>query len=351
MRYRFFHFVVLILVIVACRQGTETVKQEEKQSNYITFYSGDVSLRGQDRTQREVEIKGEILNGDAVQTGDQSLLTVQIETGLIKISENTAFTFSIVEDENRKSWQSTLENGSIFSKLQKLSKDNEYILKTPTSVIAVRGTEFLVSYDKETETTTVSVGEGVVEITNINTGEILNLESGKTAEITKELIKVVESSRITKLFLKMLGLEEMLEDPSVHETAFFFSQNRAKYEKEETYYKNKIELLKLYEDVPGFINFAEKRRIEKQIEEFTLESTNFEEIRNRLMLYQKMKSMSSLNRLRALGNGRIQRFSLVDGSQLVGVIISQNAESMYLDTGAGVIKLPKNDVVQRFDVE
>jgi hypothetical protein len=344
-----------IVVLQSCSKNNSTEQVEDvQQENYITFFSGNVTLNDNTGLAKTVEIKGEVFNGDVIETKEQSIITIQIAAGLLKIQEKSIYTFNVNRTDEKTEWELTLDSGSIFSKLQKLKKDQSYIISTPSAIISVRGTEFLVTYDKESNRTEVSVGQGVVEVMNNQTNEIIQVEMGKTAVIQNEVIEVIEvieNTQIITLLLKMLGLEEMVEEPGAQETAFFLSQNRAKYEKQEQYYKNKIELLKLYEQVPAFINFVEKSRIEKRIEEFTEESTNFEEIRARLLLYQDMKKMSALQRLRALGTSRIENFALTDGSQLVGMVVSQNAEIIYLDTGAGVIKLPKTDIVQRVDVQ
>lgn len=94
--------------------------------------------------------------GDVIRTGANATATLEIENaGIVEIKENSELTLSELTTNSADSSQRTvldLSLGEILVKAKKLTEDNSrFEVKTPTSVVGVRGTEFAVKVDKELE--------------------------------------------------------------------------------------------------------------------------------------------------------------------------------------------------------
>jgi hypothetical protein len=116
-------------------------------------------------TTGSADVLGELSIGDEVRTGPSAQMTLELQDGsYIVISENT--TLKIEEY-----WGSSVRNlmrvmlGKVRFHIQKLGgRPNPYRVNTPTALIAVKGTEFVVTVDDTSDRTEVWTYEGRVTV-------------------------------------------------------------------------------------------------------------------------------------------------------------------------------------------
>jgi hypothetical protein len=191
--------VLLFAVVMGCRDKSVALAS-------VSFITGEVSVkRGADV--HKVILKEEIKNGDILTTGAKSFIIVQTtDQDVFRIQENSVLEFSQLSQEDTTL---VLSNGSVLSKITKLKKDDSCTVKTPLAVAAVRGTQFLTTYDGKQSV--VAVGEGKVSVTKIGATDEKALDEGKTAVVEKK-VEIRDSNKEEKIELGKMNAVAPLED-------------------------------------------------------------------------------------------------------------------------------------------
>ncbi len=125
--------------------------------------------------------------GSEIRTGENSRIELVLkDKSIIEIGDNSQFTLTaceIIQDSNNINLE--LEFGILRVKVSKdfKSQRREFNLKTPTSVLGVRGTEFYVIWQQDSSgivAERISVSEGQVEVTSLfdQTNPSLLIEHG-----------------------------------------------------------------------------------------------------------------------------------------------------------------------------
>ncbi|MCB2200912.1 FecR family protein [bacterium] len=100
----------------------------------------------------------------------------------LKMRPNTRLTlFGERQDDNSILKRVTLEVGELFNDVKK--QKGAIQISTPTSVASVKGTEYWLLVDPDGNTTLITL-EGVVELTNLVTGQTIQVGQGYTAYST-----------------------------------------------------------------------------------------------------------------------------------------------------------------------
>ena len=133
--------------------------------SFILGAPGDVELKHQnDLEWHRVNLEMDVLAGDVIKTKAESRLEIKlIDESILRIGENTAFeiTEALVQNKTKKI-HSTLKKGRIWANVAKLKgKNDEFQLKAPTAVCAVRGTIYRMDADSAP---TVHVYDGSIHI-------------------------------------------------------------------------------------------------------------------------------------------------------------------------------------------
>jgi len=109
----------------------------------------------------------DIFPGDKIETKKESRCEITLKNGdVIRIDENSIYTLEDVEiTEKTVKAESFLSLGKLWSTVQKVfSKDDYYKVKSPSAVIAVRGTIYRLNVNPDS-TTQLRVYDGAVEVT------------------------------------------------------------------------------------------------------------------------------------------------------------------------------------------
>jgi len=128
----------------------------------IQMMLGDVKL---ERNKKAVPVKtaADMKPNDFLVTGNKSIIVLSFETGdVLKINENSRV---LLTESVLKNGGVTIVRGSVEAKYEKISRDRASKIYTPTSVAAVRGTEFSVTVSESGESL-VKMKEGTVNVAN-----------------------------------------------------------------------------------------------------------------------------------------------------------------------------------------
>ncbi len=151
----------IVAVIIAVTAGN---KEDVYRLIKVNSYEGSVYIH---REETMNAFEGlQLISEDSVEVGEASLLELIADSDKhIVAEENTNFVIHSVGNE--KSGNITIDllcGKSLFTIENKLPDGSEFVVNTPNAALSVRGTVFHVTYDPETEITTVEVKEGVVEV-------------------------------------------------------------------------------------------------------------------------------------------------------------------------------------------
>lgn len=146
-------FCILALMLSMASIGyAEEIKRKAK----VIEFAGNVEVRSKDADSWRVVEEGTVLSeGDIIKTGSDSNATLNLngmgETATVDIEENSQLMLSellISEDDQREETLLDLAIGKILIKAKKLdTADSRFEVKTPTSIVGVRGTEFAVEVE------------------------------------------------------------------------------------------------------------------------------------------------------------------------------------------------------------
>jgi hypothetical protein len=206
----------------------------------ISFYVGDVSVvRGSEKITKLSQ--GEILKtNDIIKTGKKSTATVHYPDGSeIKLSENSAVKIGQVSE---KGAPAIVQNGSVTSKFTKLSKDSSERRKiyTPTTVAAVRGTEFKVIVS-DTAASRVELTEGTLDVYNPTGGS--QIQAGTSVEADAAMAPV-KSDKASVAESEWMEAKDSEFDADVPEKGKRFKQQTDDFSSRGERSKKKIDKLK-----------------------------------------------------------------------------------------------------------
>ncbi|MCR9144870.1 MAG: FecR family protein [bacterium] len=115
----------------------------------------------------EFQPEGLLLEGDLVRTSANSRVDLQFPAGLVmRLGANSAVKLSrgkILGGENFGQVLMDLEKGRLMTRKQKLNSKSKVVIRTPTLIASVRGTEFLVKQDGSGGEVLVQEGTVVVD--------------------------------------------------------------------------------------------------------------------------------------------------------------------------------------------
>jgi hypothetical protein len=134
-----------------------------------------------------------VFRGDAIVTGIDGNVLLEISGAQIEIQRNTRFVYE-QDGSDKKVY---LQNGNAWTSVSKQGAADKFTLRTPTTVAGVRGTKFFTFTDGlntgichcEGQVSTLNIKSGKEDV---NTGDFLEFYRGERSIIvtTPELIKL-----------------------------------------------------------------------------------------------------------------------------------------------------------------
>lgn len=154
MKTKNFFIVLGIGAFVACLFLNPAVSQEMALSTATVMeIKGAVSFMKEGAAEWLPLEKGMVLGeGDKIKTGPDSEATIETagtaKTALLTVRKGTEFTLKTLRHDASAQLDSTLLNleiGSVLVKAEKLVGGSRFEVKTPTSIVGIRGTTFEVN--------------------------------------------------------------------------------------------------------------------------------------------------------------------------------------------------------------
>jgi len=163
--------------------------------NTISTIVGDVKFQSQGSSDWQNAKNGQKIKiGDTIQTGSGSFAEVDANENTIKIQPKTKVKFTTDMIDNRQQNSLSLFTGSVNCKMDKLKKGKDgYNVNTPSSVCAVRGTEFDVAASADGRTV-LQVADGTVELGGLSKSVSVakNQESAVNMGGEPEPVKIIK---------------------------------------------------------------------------------------------------------------------------------------------------------------
>ncbi|OHD65629.1 MAG: hypothetical protein A2176_13370 [Spirochaetes bacterium RBG_13_51_14] len=149
--------VLLLTAIFALSLGC--VRERVDEYAMISFMIGDVT-----KNNAAVQIGDIIKEKDVIQTGTDSFCDIKIGGSLIRVKQKTKIILSsLLKQDDLENTILDLMSGKMLCKPKKLFKSESFLVKTPTAVAGVRGTQFSVEADAN-GTSRIKVFEGQVKV-------------------------------------------------------------------------------------------------------------------------------------------------------------------------------------------
>ncbi|HOP62095.1 MAG TPA: FecR domain-containing protein [Spirochaetota bacterium] len=146
-------FTLIVAIIAGCGRG------DIEEHATLSFMIGDVKINSV-----EAQIGDILKQNDDIVTGNNSFCDIRIGDSLIRIKAKSKVKIStLIKSGNIENTEIGLNTGKMLCKPKKLLKDEKFLVKTPTAVAGVRGTQFAVEADK-LKTTRIKVFQGEVKV-------------------------------------------------------------------------------------------------------------------------------------------------------------------------------------------
>lgn len=259
---------LFLIIVTAMFMGC--TKQPLEEYCIVTFVVGDVT-----KNNIAIQIGDAITEKDTIQTAADSFCDIKIGESLLRVKQKTTVVFStLLKNSEMENTAMDLNAGKMLCKPKKLLKSDTFMVKTPTAVAGVRGTQFTVETDTN-GTSRIKVFEGQVRVAK----RIQSLESDldKIMKVAPELQKE-EKVVITKKDVEITekAVDELLKKESskgwdaAHEAAlnkagksiFIDIKEIGKFAVED-YTKDNKEIIDIKRTSPDIINEI-NRAIEKE---------------------------------------------------------------------------------------
>jgi hypothetical protein len=149
--------IVLLTALLGISLGC--TRQQVDEYSMITFMIGDVK-----KNNTAVQIGDIIKEKDVIQTGTDSFCDIKIGDSLIRVKQKTKVVLSALMRQGAiENTAMELDTGKMLCKPKKLLKSESFLIKTPTAVAGVRGTQFIVEADTN-GTSRIKVFDGKVKV-------------------------------------------------------------------------------------------------------------------------------------------------------------------------------------------
>ncbi|MCK5052459.1 MAG: FecR domain-containing protein [Candidatus Cloacimonetes bacterium] len=158
---------------------------------------GDVILTHEEENFK-AQNGSELVNNDVLESKTESFAVVKFIDGssVIKLFPNSILTINAEKTNGKLNKRSTMKLGELWAKVTKNTGD--FIIDTPTTVVSVKGTRFVLSVSENGFTDLYTL-EGVVNIKNKKDDNEADVGAGQKAHSTGEneiILSVIEDGEM-----------------------------------------------------------------------------------------------------------------------------------------------------------
>ncbi|HMU85040.1 MAG TPA: FecR domain-containing protein [Leptospiraceae bacterium] len=131
----------IVFTSVVCYCGYKP-SEAAKTSMLIVFVTGDAFVVSQNKPEVPATVGMIVRENDVIRTESGSVDLQTVHGNAVRIREMTTLTVAAIHSKGET--KLGLKNGAVLAKVQKASKEESFIISTPTAVAGVRGTTFSV---------------------------------------------------------------------------------------------------------------------------------------------------------------------------------------------------------------
>lgn len=202
-------------------------KEDGYRSIQVYQVNGDVTLERENVGVMDAYENLNLISGDALETFLESFLRLKLdEDKYVLVEQESQIEIYAIGDDKSSKTDIQLHKGSITVEVEnKLNEDSSFEVTTPNAVMAIRGTVFRISADKDENgepITRVAIFEGAVTVQKKaedgTLSEEIHIESGKEAIIYEEnneevliILDEIDETLLPKEVLEFLQ-EEAVRD-------------------------------------------------------------------------------------------------------------------------------------------
>jgi len=218
----------------------DDISEEETEAftrGIVMFASGNVSVNN-DESWVPLDVEDFVELDNRIKTESDSFCEIQFtDFGIIRIQGNTELLIGEVylkEDQNKVNVN--LKNGKILCKVNKITKGEEFQVRTSTALAGVRGTEFMVTARKD-KSVHFAVKEGTVSVIPVSIADkIAEMKFNLKTETAKEILDEIAVPEIIITDEKEITIEqqEIVEAAQEFEDVAVFIEEKIKEIDEKT---------------------------------------------------------------------------------------------------------------------
>tara|TARA_B110001454_G_C12723330_1_gene436744 strand:- start:35423 stop:36295 length:873 start_codon:yes stop_codon:yes gene_type:complete len=180
--------VLIVLFLLASQSKTFA----EELHGIFMVVKGDVEVESKKTGKFKAKVASKVYAGDLVTTGaDSRAKIVMSDRNVFNISTDTKMTINKYENDSTtgvKNVEIDLSKGKVRSNVEQKydGEKSQFMIKTPTAVAGVRGTQFLTSFDPATRRTEIVTFKGAVALSlpGSSTPPVI-VKKGETSSVTQ----------------------------------------------------------------------------------------------------------------------------------------------------------------------
>ncbi len=170
---------ILKILLVCPLFFMSIVALAEPMYGVLMVVKGAVRVRAANQQISEAKVGSRVQQGDAVITGaDSRAKIVMSDRNVINVNPDTEIVIAKYENDagtGKKNVELNLLKGKVRNNVEQNydGEKNKFLIKTPTAVAGVRGTQFLVGFNPQTKMTSIVTFKGSVSLASIGINGIL----------------------------------------------------------------------------------------------------------------------------------------------------------------------------------
>lgn len=353
------YLTISTLLILAIFTFCNKKEQNQDIQTKMVVLTSIGSVKAGDRELKSGDIVSE---GDVISSGEQSLAVLQVigdtsSTYTIRIQASTTFKLQSQKVNERVYHNANLDQGLMKIHADKGSQDENFSVQTPTTVAAVRGTDFSVSNDARGNSEIqvingkVAVRPSLGKIEDFSS-EIQNKDNGIqslliSADENSMIIEEGQKTRITKkiqdTYIQDNGLEEVVNAQTLASAQDSIKKLPQDSDKQIKSFKS----VKVDEIAPQDLQkhkeqFASLKPI--PVEQINEAVENPEELKKILQNHKDQNKEAIQQEIETIYKKSFEKLELTNGKIITGVV-SQSGNTYIVVTTDGVFKFPASEVM------
>lgn len=148
----------------------------EPMYGVMMVVKGSVKVQNASKQSTDAKVGSKVAEGDTIITGaDSRAKVVMSDRNVINVNPDTQVTIAKYENDaasGKKNVEMNLLQGKVRNNVEQTydGEKNKFLIKTPTAVAGVRGTQFLAGFNPATRMTSIVTFKGAVSLASMGPG-------------------------------------------------------------------------------------------------------------------------------------------------------------------------------------